>query len=72
MIKASKKTLFFLITSSVIFGTISYTLIDWDVFNSGTKGMIKEIGTSVIFYVLGFLFIPQYVARIKEEKNSKK
>ena len=72
MFKPSKKLLFFLITSSAILGTISFTLIDWNVFNSGTKGMIKEIGTSIIFYFLGFLFLFQYVEKLKEENNDKK
>lgn len=72
MFKPSKKILFFLITSSAILGTISFTLIDWDVFNSGTIGMIREIATSIILYFLGFLFLFQYVKKLKEENNEKK
>lgn len=72
MIKTSKKILFFLMTSSVIFGTISFNLIDWDVFNSGTIGMVKELATSVLFFALAFLFLFYYVAKLKEENNSKK
>ena len=72
MFKPSKKILFFLITSSAILGTISFTLIDWDLFNSGTIGMIREIATSIILYFLGFLFLFQYVKKLKEENNEKK
>ena len=72
MFKPSKKILFFLITSSAILGTISFTSIDWDVFNSGTIGMIREIATSIILYFLGFLFLFHYVKKLKEENNEKK
>lgn len=72
MIKTSKKILFFLITSSVIFGVIDFNLIDWNVFNSGTIGMVRQLATSVLSLALAFLFLFYYVAKLKEENDSKK
>ncbi len=51
-----------------ILGIISYKMIDWDVFNSGIKGAIKEIILTLVFFGLGISFIFQYVNRLRENK----
>ena len=72
MIKFSKITLFILISSSALFAGICIALIDWDVVNSGTKGMIKELSLTFTFVVCGAALIPQYLKKLKEENNEKK
>lgn len=67
----SKSILFISIIISSILGTISFALIDWELFNFGTVGSTKEIVTTAIFYLSGFSLIPKYVTRLREERKSK-
>jgi hypothetical protein len=68
MIKLSKKLLFILIIVMPILGTISYTMIDWNVFNSGIRGAMKELRLTLVFFGLGVYFIFPYVRKLKETK----
>lgn len=65
MNQLSKTFLLILIVTMVLLGTISYTLIDWDVFNSGTSGLIKEIRLTAIFYLMGLYLIIPYAKKSK-------
>ncbi len=69
MWRPSKKTLFILMLSMAILGTISFTMIDWDEFNSGILGAIRELGTTLIFFGVGLNFIFPYVRSLKKDAN---
>jgi len=68
MWKPSKNTLFFLMFLSTIFGGITFSIVDWSVFESG-KGIIAELQLPVIFLALAFSFMIPYVKKLKEEKE---
>ncbi len=65
MIKLSKTLLLILIVTMVVLGTISYRLINWEVFHSGTSGAIKELRLTLVFFGLGLYFIFPYVKKLK-------
>lgn len=66
MIKLSKTMLLVLIVLMVVLGAISYSLIDWEVFHSGTSGAIKELRLTFVFFGLGLYFIFPYVKKQNE------
>ncbi|MDT7831400.1 hypothetical protein RQM59_03355 [Flavobacteriaceae bacterium S356] len=69
MIKLSKTFLLVLMVLMVVLGAISYRLINWEVFHSGTSGAIKELRLTLVFFGLGLYFLFPYVKRIKKSNN---
>lgn len=54
----------------VVLGTISYRLINWEVFHSGTSGAIKEARLTFVFFGLGLYFLFPYVKKVKEDRHN--
>lgn len=69
MWKPSKTILFILMLSMIIVGGISFSLIDWQVFNSGFNGAYRELLTPVLGLFFGFYFMVHYVKKLKEEEK---
>tara|TARA_B100000929_G_C15430331_1_gene394435 strand:- start:753 stop:965 length:213 start_codon:yes stop_codon:yes gene_type:complete len=70
MWKPSKLTLLILMISMAVMGGLTFSWIDWKVFDTGEgKDIYQEIQLPLIFLALGFYFMVPYVKLLKKEKN---
>lgn len=70
MWKPNKTTLFTLMILSALIGGISLSFADWTIIDQGNfKDIYYELASSFILIGCGFVFMLNYVEKLKEEKK---
>ena len=68
MWKPSKLTLLILMISMAVMGGLTFSWVDWKVFETGT-GIWRELQLPIIFLALSIYFMVPYVQKLKKESK---